>query len=171
MPDTERRQRSAELLHRLANTLKHQFPGAKKIATFAALPHEVDLLLLHALLPNHHFHYPLVTKATEMEFHLVNDPSSLVEGKFGILEPRPMVNPPVIAGDLDLFLIPGLAFDLRGNRLGQGGGFYDRFLTNTPHAIRIGITLASQVLPELAAEPHDQKMQYLLTERSLQKVG
>lgn len=163
-PD-ERKIREARLLQTLVDCLRNDYPTARRIATFSALPHEVDLSLLHAMLPTIQLHYPLVLNEHELAFHLVSDHSTLTPGRFGIHEPNPAIHPPVDVASIDLVLVPGLAFDLAGHRLGHGAGYYDRFLSQIPLIPRIGIALASQHLPTLPAEPHDEQVALLISDR------
>lgn len=67
-----------------------------------------------------------------------------------------------------LVLVPGLAFTRSGDRLGRGGGHYDRFLARY-HGIRIGICFRQQLLPNLPMQPHDQLMDWVVTESALNR--
>lgn len=79
----------------------------------------------------------------------------------------PIVDP----RDLDVILVPGLAFDRRGNRLGRGAGYYDRFLARlTPRTRIIGVCFDDQILDDVPAEAHDMKMHALLTPGGLIEV-
>ncbi|MDQ8189706.1 5-formyltetrahydrofolate cyclo-ligase [Roseibacillus persicicus] len=167
VPAEERKSRSAMLVHNLSQYIKSRFPNARHIASFSALPYEPDLSLLHNLLPDKQLCYPLVKDEEDMHFHLVTEPTTLKEGSFKILEPNPQVHPPVDPDVLDLILVPGLAFDLRGNRLGHGAGYYDRFLSLIPTIPTIGVTYGSQLLPEVPTEPHDHAMAYLASDRGV----
>jgi len=90
---------------------------------------------------------------------------------FGFLQPRPDA-PPVDPGAIELVLVPGLAFDVHGARLGHGLGHYDRLLPRIPgHVPRIGITLDALVVDRLPTEPHDAPMSHLLTPSGLRNVG
>jgi 5-formyltetrahydrofolate cyclo-ligase len=101
----------------------------------------------------------------------ITDPASqLAPGCFGILEPtkeqaeRAAVNPAVI----DFAVVPGSVFDLLGGRLGYGGGFYDRFLSqDAPQALRAGLAYQMQLADQLSLEAHDQLMDILVTEEQL----
>ena len=165
--EDEHKQKSALLVQKLTGYLNQHFPNSYRIATYSALPHEPDLSLLPALFPDRQFYYPLVLNKEEMSFHLVTNSSTLVSGSFGISEPNPQVHPPVSAGDLDLVLVPGLAFDLHGSRLGQGNGYYDRFLKQIPTTPTFGITYRSQLIPRIPIEPHDRSMTFLATNRGV----
>lgn len=91
-------------------------------------------------------------------------PGALVPGRFGLQEPaRPWLPPDAVAG-ADVILVPALAVDRAGNRLGRGGGFYDRTLPLCrPDARLIAVVRDCEVLDALPAEPHDVPMTHALT--------
>lgn len=90
---------------------------------------------------------------------------------FGFLQPRPDA-PPVDPRAIDLVLVPGLAFDIHGARLGHGQGHYDRLLPRIPgHVPRIGVTLDALVVDRLPTEPHDAPMSHLLTPSGMRALG
>jgi 5-formyltetrahydrofolate cyclo-ligase len=86
----------------------------------------------------------------------------LVAGKFGIREPHPDLLK-VSLTELDLVIVPGVAFDAAGNRLGRGKGFYDRLLAEATCADFCGIGFDDQIVPGVPVEPHDVQLHYLLT--------
>lgn len=89
----------------------------------------------------------------EMKFHYMKDLSRVETGYAGI--PEPMGDEPV-AEDLNaLVLMPGLAFDKEGHRIGYGGGFYDKFLANEPGHPTVALCYDFQVLPQLETEEFD----------------
>lgn len=89
----------------------------------------------------------------EMRFILINDLEQVAPGYAGI--PEPIADEPV-ANDLHaLVLMPGLAFDPMGHRIGYGGGFYDRFLEAEPDHPTVALCYDFQMLPELKTEDHD----------------
>ncbi len=145
--------------------------GASTIATYAAHGHEVNLSSLHQLLPDLRLLYPLCHSAGRLTFHHVQNPTTLTPGTHGILEPDPQQHSNFTLDHIDLFLCPGLAFTLDGIRLGQGGGFYDRILSRkNPTAQVIGTCMDWQILESIPCEAHDIQMDYLLTEKGLQKT-
>ena len=89
--------------------------------------------------------------------------SDLSEGKFGILEPKSGAMRVARADRIDALVLPGLAFDARGNRLGRGLGFFDRLLRDT-HGIRIALAYEFQMLSQVPAEPHDVRVDFVVTE-------
>ena len=87
----------------------------------------------------------------------------LVEGKFRILEPKPEAVRPVTVDDVQALLVPGLAFDETGNRLGRGMGFFDAFLRGARGA-KIALAYDFQMLKEVPREPHDVRVDFIVTE-------
>ena len=67
-------------------------------------------------------------------------------------------------GAVELIVVPGVAFDSEGNRMGRGRGFYDRLLKSTPRAAKVGVAYDFQMLDHIATEPHDVRMDRVITE-------
>lgn len=94
----------------------------------------------------------------------------LVVGRHGILEPPPadhVIGPPP---DGALVLVPGIAFDAQGNRLGFGAGYYDRFLA-VHKGLRAGLAYGFQVVDTVPAEPHDIAMDFVITDEGTIRCG
>lgn len=103
----------------------------------------------------------VLSKAQPMRFLHHDWGAPLHKGAFGLLQPdahAPPVRP-------DLVLIPMVAFDREGNRLGQGAGHYDRALSILPHAIRIGLAWSCQEVSALPADPWDEPLHAICTEK------
>jgi 5-formyltetrahydrofolate cyclo-ligase len=101
-------------------------------------------------------------------FHLA-DMTELVEGAYKILEPKPelrhLPNKVVRPEELDLVMVPGTAFDLRGGRMGQGKGYYDRLLASARrNAPLVGMAFDCQIFDEIPVAEHDVFMDMVLTE-------
>jgi 5-formyltetrahydrofolate cyclo-ligase len=139
------------------------------VGAYHALHDEADpALLLEKLVEmGAHIAFPRVAaRGQPLEFHRIPDGEMLRAGAFGIQEPAahfPVARP-------DLLLVPLLAFDRRGHRLGYGGGFYDRTiaLLNVP---AIGIAYSGQEIPSLPAQAHDIALNGILTENGLQRFS
>lgn len=97
----------------------------------------------------------------EIRLHLVKSFAELVPGKFGIEEPRADL-PEVADTEPDLFLVPGVAFDLRGHRIGYGKGFYDRLLARTRAPV-VALAYRFQLVHRIPDESHDRPVHHLLT--------
>ena len=130
-------------------------PQPLNVALYAALPHEVDLLPLLAEHPQHRFHFPRCGAAHRMDFHRVTDPAAqLAPAALGI--PAPAEDLPIVPPqELDIVIVPGLAFTEAGARLGYGGGYYDRFLPLCSRAQVVAAAFAEQMLPAIPTDAHD----------------
>lgn len=93
-----------------------------------------------------------------LRFLRVGSAEDLEHGAYGIRQPRE----DLIEEEPDLVLVPGLAFDALGGRLGRGKGFYDRFLEGR-RAVRVGVALVEALVTRVAMESHDQAMHHLVT--------
>ena len=89
----------------------------------------------------------------EMKFILLTDLSQVEKGYSGI--PEPIADEPVAQDETALVLMPGLAFDPQGHRIGYGGGFYDKFLSREPEHPTLALCYEFQMLPHLETEEHD----------------
>ena len=99
-----------------------------------------------------------------MDFHLVPDGEVLEPGSFGI--PEPLSHWPRAVPQM--LLVPLLAFDAHGHRLGMGGGFYDRTLAAIP-ARTVGIAYAGQETASIPHEAHDRTLDMVLTEQGIRR--
>jgi 5-formyltetrahydrofolate cyclo-ligase len=112
------------------------------------------------------------TSPPHLEGYLLGDPDrDLRPGSFGIPEPDPARLPRVEPAAIEAVILPGAVFDRQGGRLGYGGGYYDRFLAEAPAALRIGLAFELQVVAAVPLEPHDQLLDYLVTEEEVTRVA
>ncbi|MDW7672979.1 MAG: 5-formyltetrahydrofolate cyclo-ligase [Bacillota bacterium] len=97
-----------------------------------------------------------------------NFPEDLEPGTWGILEPKPGRLRPIEPTEIDLVLIPGVAFDQEGNRLGYGAGYYDRFLAKvSSETVFIALAFDLQVVSNTFPSEHDIPVHFILTETGL----
>lgn len=106
--------------------------------------------------------YPKICEENALDFFEVTDLGQLRPGTFGIPEPDGCRRIPVRS--LDLIVLPGVAFDLSGYRLGYGKGFYDRVLHDQKLSTLIGIAFEWQLIESLPNEIHDIRMDMVITE-------
>jgi 5-formyltetrahydrofolate cyclo-ligase len=152
LSQNERHSRSV----RICEKLHLLFSDKNSLALFAPARTEPDLDLLweSGLLDDHLVSYPR-REGDTLSFRPILGLSELVAGRFGIREPAPGPG----LGQLDLIVVPGLAFTDEGSRLGRGAGFYDRFLSTVPGTtLKIGVCFEFQRLSEIPHESHDVKM-------------
>ncbi|NSW90638.1 MAG: 5-formyltetrahydrofolate cyclo-ligase [Firmicutes bacterium] len=94
----------------------------------------------------------------------------LEKGILGILEPKKEFKRVLNPEDIDLVIVPGIAFDLRKNRIGYGAGYYDRFLTSIRRdCLKIGVAFELQIVNEITAEAHDVPLDMIITEKRVIK--
>jgi 5-formyltetrahydrofolate cyclo-ligase len=91
----------------------------------------------------------------------------LARGHYGIREPMAGFIRPVSQGEIEAVVIPAVAFDRRGYRVGYGGGYYDRFLPGLLRAARIGAAFARQIVEKITADPYDAAVDRIVTETEL----
>lgn len=96
----------------------------------------------------------------EIAFYEIGSIRECRPGVFGILEPASYKAP---ADEKGLILLPGLAFDMSGNRLGYGGGFYDKYLKSHPDYPCAALAFELQILDEVPHEEHDKTVDYIIT--------
>jgi 5-formyltetrahydrofolate cyclo-ligase len=91
----------------------------------------------------------------------------LVEGSYGILEPEKDCNKEIPVENIDLIIVPGVAFDLNGNRLGHGKGYYDSLLRRNRDVLTIGLAFEFQVIDSIPIEKHDIPVGIIITEKRI----
>lgn len=144
-------------------------PKTGAVALYASRPEEADPRGLLDLLPASTIAWPRVAPNGELELAVCAE-AELVPGFRGILEP-PREHPAIGLSHVRMIVVPGLAFDQHGARLGQGGGHYDRLLVRlraTAHpGLVVGLAYASQIIEAVPCEPHDQRVDLVVTESGL----
>jgi len=142
----------------------------RNLLLYAADPDEVDLSELLAAPPQgFRVLLPRVERSAEGD-ELVTvrhgPGDELVVGPLGVREPT---GPAVDPTDVDVVIVPGVAFSPSGGRLGRGRGMYDRFLPRLPRAVRIGVCIEQLVVADLVLERHDARMDLLVTDASVRR--
>jgi len=136
------------------------FARARHLAAYAAADNELDpaLLIEAALAAGKNVYLPVTSRE---RFEFVTVPAARPGPEAGLPPGGPCLPPEV---DDVVFLVPGVAFDARGVRLGRGVGWYDRALGRHPRGIRIGLAYEFQVVPSLPEAPWDVRMHAIITE-------
>jgi 5-formyltetrahydrofolate cyclo-ligase len=105
---------------------------------------------------------PRIVGPGALTLHEVGPFEGLEEGPHGIRQPS-VTTPEVARADIDIVIVPGVAFDASGARIGYGGGYYDRLLDRLPSARRIGMAFDVQLVGSIPHEPHDCHMHMVVT--------
>jgi 5-formyltetrahydrofolate cyclo-ligase len=147
------------------------YQTAPTIVLYAAADNEVatDLLLADALDSRRRVLLPRVLPETrELELVRVRNRTELAPGNFRILEPTGAEIVPVTNLGPTLFCVPGVAFTPTGQRLGRGGGYFDRTLAAVgPHTVTAGLAYSFQLLDRLPESPNDRRLNLIFTESAL----
>ena len=144
------------------------FAGARRVHLYASFRSEFDTFpILHRLwAAGVETVLPLILKAERRTAQkLVRSLADLAPGWKGILEPKADL-PEIDPATLDVVVVPGLAFDRMGGRMGYGGGYYDRFLAECP-GVRIAAVFGAQIIDRVPTEPHDLPVHLLVTEAEI----
>ncbi|HEY5947688.1 MAG TPA: 5-formyltetrahydrofolate cyclo-ligase [Kofleriaceae bacterium] len=155
-----------------AAQLVAKLPAGAVIALYAPKGSEVDTTRIDAFARARGLRvvYPrIVDGDPRLSFHEVTI-DELVPSTFGLREPTP--NAPVVAlSEIAALVLPGLAFDRAGGRIGWGRGFYDATLAHaSPAALRIGLAFECQVIEHAPREPHDAPLHYVVTEAAIYRA-
>jgi 5-formyltetrahydrofolate cyclo-ligase len=121
--------------------------------------------IIHRLLSSYRVAIPKVLGDHQLELYIIRSLDETQPGHFGIREPIASC-PRIDKDDVDLFIVPGRAFDLHGNRLGHGAYYYDTLLAGVIKP-KIGLAYEWQIVNEIPTEPHDIQMDFVVTEDRL----
>lgn len=108
------------------------------------------------------------TDSCTLTLSKIDGMEDLQKGAYGILEPREIRT--AEESEIDVILVPGLAFDKRGGRMGFGKGYYDRLLAKTT-AVKIGLCYDFQLFDKIPTESHDVPLDYVITEKEIYETG
>jgi 5-formyltetrahydrofolate cyclo-ligase len=147
--------------------------GARVASAFLSIKDEPDTLPLLAALAESGFHTALpitVSRAAPLTFRLWRPGDPTQPGAMNI--PEPLASAKIV--DPDLLFVPLACFDRRGHRIGYGAGHYDRSLESLRAkgpVTAVGVAYSASQAPEIPDEPHDQRLDFILTERELIDCG
>ena len=170
LTDDERTTSSRKACQHLIDT--DQFKRASVVMFYLSLPHEIDVkpAILHAWQQGKTVAVP---KVSWQQRHMI--PVEITSLETGVaIEAAGLKNPitgvPVPPDDIDLVVTPGLAFDKKGNRLGRGGSYYDRFFdSNKLGAYKCGFAFSQQIVEDVPVDDHDEPMDLVVTEAGVIK--
>jgi 5-formyltetrahydrofolate cyclo-ligase len=171
LPAAEKAARDAAIIARIRALPEYR--AAAFVSVYAADRFEPEILPLIGLDPEKKFMIPrYAEEIAAYEFALIDDVSSLVPGRYGLREAAAdcPVAPSEAVAEAALYLVPGLAFDPAGVRLGRGGGFFDRLLAGVRSPV-CGVFYAAQGAEQLPALPHDRRTDLVVTEKNVFRMN
>lgn len=158
----------SEQVRRNLETLK-EYEDARHIAAYVAKGDEVQTasIIEGAISGGKSVAVPLVdAHSGNLVFFNIKEMADLAPGHFGVLEPR-RVGRPVSLGRTDLVLVPLVAWDTRGHRVGYGRGHFDRALAERRGSVAVGLAFESQAVEQVPDEPSDVRLDVVVTEKRI----
>ena len=143
-----------------------EYKNADKILVFVSLFDEIDTesIINSALSSGKTVAVPYCkNKFGEMEFYLINSLDELKTGTFGVREPDIEINKKLEDFEKSIIIVPGLSFDRDGNRIGYGGGYYDRFLANYS-GVSIGLCYGEMMFDSIPTDKYDIPVDIVVTD-------
>lgn len=140
------------------------FKLSKSIALYSPILNEVrtESIFNKAIQSEKEVYFPRVN-GSSLDFHRIDRLEQLKAGKFGVLEPEAHLYK-AKTEDINLYVLPALAFDKYGNRLGYGKGYYDRTLANISVGMKVGLSYDLQILDSVPVDENDRKVGIIVTE-------
>jgi 5-formyltetrahydrofolate cyclo-ligase len=146
-----------------------QFRNALAIGAYFAVGSEVktDNIIMEALRNKKILLLPRIEGEEILFYQILCTKNQLAKGRFGLIEPSPSLSSHALQ-KIDLLLVPGIAFDHNGYRLGHGRGYYDRFMAKKQFDFSIGLAFSFQILNHtIPHTPVDQKLDCVATEKTM----
>lgn len=135
----------------------------RSVLLYAPIGKEPSFLKLLEIGSTRRFFFPKIHHQ-KLDLYEWSAHANWIVGSYGIREPDPKKWRLASLAEIDLILVPGLAFDAQGGRLGRGAGFYDRLLGDIQcHALKVGVAWEWQIVPKVPCEIHDVKMDIVIT--------
>lgn len=160
--------KSSSICRKILGTAAYRDAGT--VFAYLAFGNEVNIdgVIINALQSGKTVCVPFITGAHTMQAVKISSMESLCTGAYGI-RTAPEGAEPVCPQDIDMVLVPGLGFDLKGGRMGMGAGYYDRFLPQCVNAVKTGITYDILLRGKIICDEHDVLMDYIITESQAAK--
>jgi 5-formyltetrahydrofolate cyclo-ligase len=143
------------------------FQNARHVGLYYNTSDEVDIKNLIRSEPTKDYYLPRLQADFKLKFYRYNKSSPLHKNKWGIIEPYPEEASLIEIKQLDIIFFPLVGFDQYGNRLGMGKGCYDKSISSSTRAIRVGVAFSCQEYDFIPAEAHDIKLNYVITENKV----
>ena len=144
-----------------------EFKQAKTILFYVSYDNEVSTheMIKEVLSSDKQVAVPVVDKKEEsLILSLLENWNVLKPGAYGILEPKKENIKPVSPDEVDIIVVPGIGFDIHGQRLGHGMAYYDKLLERSTNTIHIGLAFECQIVDIIPTEPHDIPVDIIVTE-------
>jgi len=169
IPEAERELKDARIAARLESL--DVFKKAHNVLFYYSVNGEVNTRpLIDKWLEDKQLYLPVIRGKSHFQAVPIQNPLGLKKSHEGI--PEPILADPnsIYDHQVELVIVPGVAFDHKGNRLGMGKGYYDRYLAANAHVVKIGLAYEEQILEHLPKEPYDVRVDFVVTEERIYKI-
>ena len=155
--------KSSEIILKLKSL--SEFQKALVVMSYVSTEDEVDTMeFIHSELSHKRIVVPFID--SEIFVSEISSFDSLIKGKLGVLEPK---QKNIYTGLIDICIIPGIAFDLHGGRIGYGKGFYDKFLGKNK-CLKIGLCFSEQIVDKIPVDSHDIPVDIIITDKEIIRI-
>ncbi len=163
IPSALRRLKSRRILKKLSQT--PAFKKARHVACYYGIAPEVETrFFLRKILKAKELYLPRVGPKRSLTLHRISSPAKdLKKGAYSIMEPKLSCEKRPVSR-MDLLIVPGVAFDKKGGRLGRGGGYYDGLLRKAPKVCKIGIAFREQIVKKVPMTARDVRVNQVITD-------
>lgn len=146
----------------------HHYQKSNSIFTYVSIGNEVDTrrMIDQALKDGKKVAVPKIFGKGKMKFYYIQSLKELAKAKFDLLEPIHLDTEATSNGN-SIFIVPGVAFDLSKNRIGYGGGYYDRYLSKASYEKTIALAYERQLVDLIPSDLNDIKMNLIITEKKI----
>ncbi|HOS81486.1 MAG TPA: 5-formyltetrahydrofolate cyclo-ligase [Methanolinea sp.] len=169
IPEEKRKEYSCTICNRVVSLLDGQDP----VLVYVSKPPEVETIPLITTLFSRKTSVvvPIIEREERtLRLSFLRDPSHLSISTFSV--PEPIGHEfPADPGSIHVAIVPLIAYDRNGHRLGYGAGYYDRFLSRNPHMFKIGIGFSCQEVDQIPADSRDVSMDVIVTENEIIRTG
>ena len=154
----------------VCNTIRsiQEYRDAKHIAIYKAVQGEIDLDDIWKTVINNdkNYYFPVISSKDSLQFTLATVETNFQKNRFGILEPEP-THETISPEQLDIIFAPLVAFDIQGNRIGMGQGYYDKTLSTLRPKLLLGLGYEFQKQSSIKKQPWDVQLDGIITEETI----
>jgi 5-formyltetrahydrofolate cyclo-ligase len=170
IPEDIRKEKNIQIARRLMEL--DLFKKSKKILFYYSHKGEVDTLwLIEECMDIKELYLPMIRQKNHFRAVPVKRPLTLIKGKEGVPEPIDSDPESRFDDEIDLVITPGVAFDKKGNRIGMGKGYYDRYFEKYSKAKKIALAYEEQILDSIPKDKYDKPVDVIVTEKKIYRIN
>jgi 5-formyltetrahydrofolate cyclo-ligase len=170
IPDDIRKEKNINIAHSLESL--DLFKNAKKILFYYSNNGEADTLwLIDKYLDDKELYLPIIRQINHFHAVPVKRPLNLTKGHEGVPEPIDSDPDSRFDEEIDLVIVPGVAFDKKGNRMGMGKGYYDRYFEKYDKSKKVALAYEEQILDSVPKDKYDKPVDVIITDKNIYRIN